>query len=89
MTFLFKVELAFEILGRGCVIVPTVEGDFKIRPHDAIQLRTPGGHIRDTHTLSVEFLKPEVGMCRMGILLPTDIAKADVPTGTDVWLMQR
>ena len=88
MTFLFKVEQAFEISGRGRVIVPTiVEGhDFKIRPQDAIQLRTREGHIRDTHIVSVEFLKPEVGMCRMGILLPTDVADADVPMGTEVWL---
>jgi GTPase len=91
MTFLFKIEQAFEISGRGCVIVPTiVDGhDFKIRPQDTIQLRTPEGHIRDTHIVSVEFLKQEVGMCRMGILLPTDVAKAEVPTGTDVWLMRR
>ena len=91
MTFLFKIEQAFEISGRGCVIVPTiVEGhDFKIRPQDAIRLRTPEGHIRETRIVSVEFLKPEVGVCRMGILLPTNVAKADVPTGTDVWLMQR
>lgn len=91
MTFLFKIEQAFEISGRGCVIVPTiVEGDdFNVRPQDAIRLRTPKGHIRDTHIVAVEFLKPEVGSCRMGILLPTDVAKADVPSGTDVWLMQR
>lgn len=90
MTFLFKIEQAFEIAGRGCVIVPTMveDHDFKIRPQDAIQLRTPKGQIRDAHIVSVEFLKPEVGMCRMGILLPTDIAKADVPTGTAVWLVQ-
>ena len=88
MTFLFKIEQAFEISGRGRVIVPTiVEGDdFKIRPQDAIQLRTPEGNIRDTHIVAVEFLKPEVGMCRMGVLLPTDVADTDVPKGTDVWL---
>ena len=88
MTFLFKVEQAFDISGRGRVIVPTIiEGhDFKIRPQDAIQLRTPEGRIRDTHIVSVEFLKPEVGMCRMGILLPPDVAEADVPHGRDVWL---
>ena len=90
MTFLFKIERAFEIPGRGRVIVPTiVEGhDFKIRPRDAIQLRTPNGHIHDTHIVSVEFLKREVGVCQMGILLPTDVADADVPKGTDVWLRQ-
>ena len=90
MTFLFKIEQAFEIPGRGRVIVPTiVEGHhFKIRPQDPIQLRTPEGHIRDTHIVSVEFLKQEVGMCRMGILLPAEVSEVDVPKGTDVWLGQ-
>ena len=90
MTFLFKVEQTFEITGRYRVIVPTlVDGhDFKIRPQDAIQLRTPDGHVCDTHIVSVEFLKPKVGMCQMGILLPTDVAEADVPKGTDVWLKE-
>jgi hypothetical protein len=89
MTFLFKVEQAFAILGRDCVILPAiVEGhDFKIRPQDAIQLRTPEGRILGTHIISVEFLK-QVGPCRMGILLPTEIAKTDAPPGTDVWLMR-
>ena len=90
MTFLFKIEEVFEIYGRGCVIVPVIaEGaDFKIRPLDAIQLRTPDGRILDTHIGSVEFLKPGVGRCRIAILLPTDIQKQDVPKGSDVWLMQ-
>jgi hypothetical protein len=90
MTFLFKIEEVFEIYGRGCVIVPVIaEGaDFKIRPRDAIQLRTPDGRTLNTHIGSVEFLTPEVGTCRMAILLPTDIQKQDVPNGSDVWLMQ-
>ncbi len=89
MTFLFKIEEVFEIYGRGCVIVPVAEGaDFKIRPRDAIQLRTPDGRTLNTHIGSVEFLTPEVGTCRMAILLPTDIQKQDVSNGSDVWLMQ-
>jgi hypothetical protein len=27
-----------------------------------------------------------VGVCRMGILLPSDVLKQDVPKGSDVWL---
>jgi translation elongation factor EF-Tu-like GTPase len=89
MTFLFKIEEVFEIHGRGCVIVPLIaeQADFKIRPQDAIQLRTPDGRTLNTHIGSVELLK-EVGSCRMAILLPTDIQKQDVPKGSDVWLMQ-
>jgi translation elongation factor EF-Tu-like GTPase len=89
MTFLFRIEEVFEISGRGCVIVPTiVEGaDFKIRPRDAIQLRTPDRRTLNTHIGSVEFLKPEVGACRMAILLPPGVGKQDVPAGADVWLI--
>ena len=89
MTFLFKIEEVFEIQGRGCVaIVPVIaEGaDFKIRPRDAIQLRTPDGRTLNTHIGSVEFLNPEVGRCRMAILLPTDLQKQQAPKGSDVWL---
>jgi hypothetical protein len=90
MTFHFKIEEVFEIYGRGCVIVPVItEGtDFKIRPQDAIQLRTPDGRTFNTHIGSVEFLKPEVGRSRLAILLPTDIQEQDVPKGSDVWLTQ-
>jgi len=90
MTFLFKIEECFEIHGRGCVIVPVIaeQADFKIRPQDAIQLRTPDGRTLNTHIGSVELLKPQVGSCGMAILLPTDIQKQDVPKGSDVWLIQ-
>jgi len=90
MTFLFTIEEVFEVSGRGCVIVPAiVEGaDFKIRPRDAIQLRTPEGRTLSTHIGSVEFLTPAVGACRMGILLPSDVLIQDVPKGSDVWLTQ-
>jgi translation elongation factor EF-Tu-like GTPase len=88
MTFLFTIEEVFEVSGRGCVIVPAmVEGaDFKIRPRDAIQLRTPEGRTLNTHIASVELLKPEVGACRMAIVLPPDVLKHDIPKGSDVWL---
>jgi hypothetical protein len=91
MTFLFKVEVAFEISGRGCVIVPAmVEGaDWKIRQRDSIQLRTPDGRTINTQITSVEFLKPAVGKCRMAVVLSSKVLKRDVPNGTDVWLIQR
>jgi|SRR5580700_6121966 hypothetical protein len=86
-----QIEEVFEISGRGCAIVPALadEADFKIRPQDAIQLRTPEGRTRNTRIGSVEFLKSEAGACRMAILLPSDVLKRDVPKGTDVWLIQQ
>ena len=89
MRLLFKVEDVFFISGRGCVIVPAIsEGsDFKIRAKDQIELRTPDSRVLQTHIASVELAKPQDGSpCRMVIMLPPEIAKEDVPTGTEVWV---
>jgi translation elongation factor EF-Tu-like GTPase len=90
MTLLFKVEDVFDISGRGCVIAPVVPAgaDFKIRAKAQIQLRTPDGRVLETHIASIELLKPQDGSaCRIAIMLPRDLVKQDVPTGTEVWLL--
>jgi hypothetical protein len=65
--------------------------DFKIRAEDKIQLHTPDGRLLNTHIASIEFLygEKEGGRkgCRMAIMLPRDIVKNDVPSGTEVWLL--
>ena len=86
MTILFKVEDIFYISGRGCVIVPAIpQGlDFRIRAKNQIELRNPDGRILQTHIASIELAKPQLGSpCRMVIMLPPDIAKHDVPIGTE------
>ena len=89
MRLLFKVEDVFYISGRGCVIVPAIpEGLGFIRAKNQIELRTPDGRVLQTHIASIELAKPQDGSpCRMVIMLPPDIAKQDVPTGTEVWLL--
>ena len=89
MRLLFKVEDTFSISGRGCVIVPAIpEGlDFRIRAKDQIELRTPEGRVLQTHIASVELAKRQNAPCRMVIMLPPDIEKQDVPTGTEVWFL--
>ena len=89
MKLLCKVEDTFYISGRGCVIVPAIpEGlDFRIRAKDQIELRTPEGRVLQTHIASVELAKRQNAPCRMAIMLAADIAKQDVPTGTEVWLL--
>lgn len=87
---LFKVEDVFDISGRGCVLAPVIRDglDFKIRSKDRIQLRTPGGSVRETHIASIELLKPlDGGPCRMAIMLPRNLVKGDVPIGTEVWFL--
>ena len=72
------------------MIVPAIpEGlDFKIRAKQQIELRTPSGRILQTHIASIELAKPKDGSpCRMVIMLPPDIAKQDVPAGTEVWFL--
>jgi hypothetical protein len=89
--FLFKVEDVLNISGRGCVIVPAIPQslDFRIRAKDQIELRTPTGRILETYIASLDLAKPQDGSpCRMVIMLPRDIAKQDVPTGTEVWFDQ-
>jgi len=91
--FLAKVESAFSIFGRGIVLVPEEpEGDFRIRIGTPIQLRTAGGHIRDTHITGVESLhgRKEDGtkFSRMAILITRDITKQAVPRGTEIWYLR-
>jgi hypothetical protein len=89
MTFFSKVEDAFTIPGRGCVIVPVAPSpdlDFQLYAGDPIQLRNPGGEVFDTRIVSIELVKPIVGACLMAFLLPKGIAKSDAPTGTEIWL---
>lgn len=62
--------------------------DFTIRAKDQIELRIPDGRVFQTHIASVELAKPSDGSpCRMAIMLPPDIAKQDVPIGTEVWFL--
>lgn len=90
MRLFFKVDDVFHVSGRGCVIVPSIpEGlDFKVRTKDLIELRTPDGRILQTHVASVEFAKGRNAQCRIAIMLPRDIAKQDVPIGTEIWFLQ-
>jgi hypothetical protein len=87
MRLLFKVEDMFDVPGRGCVIVPVIPdgSDVKVRAADLIQLRAPDGRVSDTHIASIELLKPQHGNRRMAIMLPRDLAKRDIPVGTEVW----
>jgi|KBSMisStaDraftv2_1062788.scaffolds.fasta_scaffold650157_1 hypothetical protein len=88
MQLLFKVEDVFDLAGRGCVLVPAIpEGlDFRVRPKDQIQLRTPCGRLLETHIDAIELVKPlDGGPCRMAIMLPRELVKEDVPPGTEVW----
>lgn len=89
---LFTVEDAFQITGRGCVLVPgpsAEEGSQPIRIGDRVCLRKPDGHSFDTVIAGVEMIgrRPRPKVITAPILLPRDVTKDDVPIGTEVWLL--
>jgi len=85
-----KIETTFSIPGRGIVIVPEEpNGDFRIRIGTQVQLRNPNGQTRETHITGVELLsgRQDDGpkFSRLAILVTRDIAKEDVPVGSEIW----
>jgi hypothetical protein len=63
----------------------------EIRVKDQIQLRTPDGRVCDTQIAGIEFAhgtKQDASkISRMAIILPRNIPKEDVPSGTEVWVL--
>ena len=93
MQHLFTVADVFLIEQRGCVLVPglpTEPGSPVVRKDSRIRLRTPDGREIDTTVRAIEMIsyrkRPE-RIC-LPILLPSDIAKSDVPVGTEVILLE-
>jgi hypothetical protein len=83
------VEEVFEIFDRGCVIVPGIPHDARLRVKigDAIRLVRPNKSAIDTHVVGLEMIhapRPHP----IPILLPLHIRKSDVPIGTKVLLLQ-
>ena len=82
------VEDAFIISGRGLVIIGPI-GTARSRVGGQIELRRPDGSVITTRIASLEMINvhPEKtkGRTWIGISLPREIAKDDVPPGTEVW----
>jgi len=93
MEFLSKIESTFSIPERGLIVVPEEpKDDFRIRIGNRIQLRASDGHTRETHMTGVELLsgKRDDGsrFSRMAILVTADVAREDVPVGSEIWYRQ-
>jgi translation elongation factor EF-Tu-like GTPase len=89
-TLLFVVEDAFQISGRGCVLVPgpvAEAGGPEVHVGDPIRLVKPDGSRIDTFIRGIEMIcrRPQPKVLTAPILLPTDVSKADVPVGTKVF----
>jgi hypothetical protein len=69
-------------------VIPA-EAAFEIRVKRPIQLRTHDGRVLDTYIAAIEFVKrQDGGGRRTAIMLPRDLVKQDIPTGTEVWLLE-
>jgi translation elongation factor EF-Tu-like GTPase len=86
--FLSTVEDAFQISGRGCVVVAP-RSSLQLHVRDSIQLRKSDGQILDTYVAAIEMLcGPDVRPDIMAFQLPTNVNKQDVPKGTEIWLVK-
>lgn len=90
--FLFVVEHAFQISGRGCVLAPglsTEAGAPTVRVGSQIRLVTPEGGSLHVRVRGIEMLnygsrRPE--KITLPILVSAGITKHQVPPGTKVFL---
>jgi hypothetical protein len=59
----------------------------RLRVNSQIQLRTPGGTVRDANIAGIEMLcGPKVDRSKAEIVLSPNITKSEVPNGTELWL---
>ena len=77
--FLFKVEQAFMITGRGLVLTSGL-GDKIVATGSKLKLVRPDKSVLETTITGVTFGE------KRDILIGSNIKKEDVPIGTEVWL---
>lgn len=87
MLFLSKVDYAFNVPTRGCVVVPVglTEPELRVRVGDAIQLRTSSGFL-DGCIIGIEMIMQRSGPCRLGFLLSKGIDKSKIPQEAEIWI---
>jgi len=85
---LFVVEGTFTIFGRGIALLPGVpkhEPGPRVAPGMSIELRRPDGTILATTIRAIEWFQTPPQPAAP-LLMPPEIAKEEVPEGTEVWL---
>ena len=83
----FVVEVAFQIDGRGCVLLPGFAADHPtVRVGDRIILHRPDGTELATTVAGFEMIHTRDGtsLHSAPISLPSPLTKADAPVGTVV-----
>jgi hypothetical protein len=86
MVFLSKMEHAFSVTTRGCVVVPVAltDPDLRVKAGDAVQLRSANGTL-DARVAGIEWLTGRSG-CRFGFLLSKDIDCSQIPPDAEIWV---
>ena len=89
MILLSKVEAAFTVPTRGCVVVPVapIDPHVQVKAGDAIQLRGPSGCV-DAHISSVEWLTRQSNGCQFALLLSGEIDCSQIPKDAEIWIDQ-
>jgi len=89
MVFLAKLEGAFTIPGRGCVVVPAAltNPDLRVKAGDVVQLRGANG-CQDAQITAVEWLVRRDNGCRFGFLLSGTIDCSQIGLDTEIWVEQ-
>lgn len=90
--FLFKVAEVFEIPERGLIIAtdtPIREIPFVLRPGEVIEFRSPDGGKFKSTIRALEFASPFNPNRTFAFLAGAEVAKVDIPPGTQIWLVSR
>jgi hypothetical protein len=85
---LFVVQGTFTVFGRGIALLPGVpkyEPGPRVAPGMSIELRRPDGTILATTIRAIEWFQTAPQRAAP-LQLPPEIAKEEVPDGTEVWL---
>jgi len=87
MVFLSKVEIAFSVPARGCVVVPVALTDpnLRVKAGDAVQLRGPNGCL-DAHIGAVEWLTRRDEEGRFGFLLSEEVDCSKIGPDAEIWV---
>ena len=75
---IFKVAETFTIEGRGVCATPGEWGAGRAKVGDGIELRRPDGSSFKASVVAIAYPQQD-------ILLPAEIAKGDIPAGTEIW----
>lgn len=89
MQFLFEIEDVFDIGGRGCVLVPGAPYALgrNVKTGEQLLIVTPHGeHVR-TNIAAFEMINRGPPMAHAPFSLPRAVAKASLPVGSKVYLL--